>query len=138
MLSVITPAEMGVIDAAAPVSTEVLIARAGWAVATEAKRLLGGLYGRRISVVAGKGNNGAGGRVGAELLRAGGARVHLVSPDNAQIPAADLFIDAAYGFLLSVIFVYFSRICHHVNGWKQTSVGDFLFGHNFDVFGVGV
>lgn len=97
MLSVITPAEMGVIDAAAPVSTEVLIARAGWAVATEAKRLLGGLYGRRISVVAGKGNNGADGRVGAELLRAGGARVHLVSPDNAQIPAADLFIDAAYG-----------------------------------------
>ena len=41
--------------------------RAGTAVAHAALRLLGGAYGRRVVVVAGKGSNGADGRVAAAV-----------------------------------------------------------------------
>ena len=47
----------------------------GRAVALAALRLLGGAYGRRIVVVAGKGNNGNDGRVAADAAWPGGARV---------------------------------------------------------------
>ncbi len=93
-----TPEEMRVIDAWAPEPEEVLIERAGAAVARVAWRMLGGTYGRTVVVVAGKGNNGADGRVAARLLAAGGARVRVVdAAAPGSIGVADLVIDAAYG-----------------------------------------
>ena len=77
---VVTVAEMRAIDeeALAVVDHDVLVERAGTAVATAALRLLGGAYGRRVLVVAGKGTNGADGRVAAARLRRRGARVEIV------------------------------------------------------------
>lgn len=96
---VVTPAEMRAIDAAAPDPVEALVARAGAAVARLALDLLGGTYGRRVVVVAGKGNNGADGRAAAVRLRRRGVRVEVldaaVAPD--RLPPSDLVIDAAYG-----------------------------------------
>jgi NAD(P)H-hydrate epimerase len=99
VIPVVTPEEMGAIDAAAPEPVEVLIERAGAAVAHAALRLLGGTYGRRVVVVAGKGNNGNDGRSAAARLRRRGVRVHVVDAADAheRLPAADLVIDAAYG-----------------------------------------
>ncbi len=94
-----TPQEMGAIDAAAPEPVEVLIERAGSAVAREALEMLGGSYGRRVSVLAGGGNNGNDGRSAAQILRTRGVRVAVVdaSDKTATLPPADLVIDAAYG-----------------------------------------
>ncbi|MEX2294439.1 MAG: NAD(P)H-hydrate dehydratase [Acidimicrobiales bacterium] len=99
MIPVVTPTEMAAIDAAAHESVGVLIDRAGAAVALEAMRLLGGTYGRRVVVLAGKGNNGADGRSAAAVLRRRGARVQVVEALDAptRLPDADLIIDAAYG-----------------------------------------
>ena len=69
MIPVVTPEEMRAIDQEAPEPTDVLVARAGAAVARAAIAILGGTYGRRVAVVAGKGNNGADGRDAAERLR---------------------------------------------------------------------
>ena len=79
---------------------EVLIERAGAAVAWAALRMLGGAYGRTVNVMCGKGNNGADGRVAARHLAAKGVRVRVF--DVAVVPLAccrhaDLVIDAAYG-----------------------------------------
>jgi ADP-dependent NAD(P)H-hydrate dehydratase / NAD(P)H-hydrate epimerase len=99
MLPVVTPDEMAAIDAAAPEPVEVLVDRAGAAVARQALSLLGGAYGRRVVVVAGTGNNGADGRVAADRLRRRGLRVSVVEAADApdRLPDADLVIDAAYG-----------------------------------------
>ena len=101
MQPVLTVAEMQAVDARAQasVSLDVLVGRAGTAVAVAALGLLGGAYGRRIVVVAGKGNNGADGRVAASLLRQRGARVEVVDVSVAPpgLGAADLVIDAAFG-----------------------------------------
>ncbi len=104
MKPVVTVAEMRAIDeeALAVVDHDVLVERAGTAVATAALRLLGGAYGRRVLVVAGKGSNGADGRVAAARLRRRGARVEIVeaadAPDRvARHGGFDLVIDAAYG-----------------------------------------
>lgn len=99
MVPVLTPSEMNAVDAAAPEPPDVLVQRAGAAVAREALDLLGGSYGRRVVVVAGKGNNGNDGRVAAERLRARGVRVRVVdaAAAPATLPASDLVIDAAYG-----------------------------------------
>lgn len=100
---VVTPAEMAAIDAAAPEPVEELIERAGWAVARQALAMLGGGYGKRVLVVAGKGNNGADGVAAARFLRARGARVEVLTAtdpaasDPAVLPPTDLLIDAAYG-----------------------------------------
>ena len=98
---VVTVEEMRAVDAAAQVHTpvEALISRAGAAVAQAAVDLLGGTYGRRVVVVAGKGHNGDDGRVAARRLEARGARVTIVDAAAApdQLPAADLVIDAAFG-----------------------------------------
>ncbi len=51
---------------------------AAWAL-----RMLGGAYGRQVVVVAGKGNNGADGRVAADRLRRRGARVPVVEAADA-------------------------------------------------------
>ena len=63
MIPVVTPQEMAAIDRDAPEAVEELVARAGEAVARAAVDMLGGTYGRRVLVVAGKGNNGADGQV---------------------------------------------------------------------------
>jgi NAD(P)H-hydrate epimerase len=96
--------EMRAIDADAlrTVSEETLVDRAGTAVASWAVRMLGGTYGRHVVVVAGKGNNGADGRVAAARLRRRGARVTVVdaadAPDRiGPVGVVDLVIDAAYG-----------------------------------------
>ena len=99
MIPVLTPAEMAEVDAAAPEPVPVLIERAGAAVAAEALRLLEGGYGRRVVVLAGRGNNGADGRAAAARLRRRGVRVEVVEAAGAPptLPPADLVIDAAYG-----------------------------------------
>ncbi len=109
MIPIVTPDEMAAIDAAAPEGSDVLIARAGAAVAITARRLMGGTYGRRVLVAAGKGNNGADGRVAAAALERWGVRcrtetpsraLELLAAPNAGAPASsawDLVIDAAYG-----------------------------------------
>lgn len=98
-MPVVTPEEMAAIDASAPEPVEVLIDRAGAALAAEARRMLGGTYGRRVVVVAGKGNNGNDGRVAAERLRRRGVRVLVLDAASAPpvLPPCDLVIDAAYG-----------------------------------------
>jgi NAD(P)H-hydrate epimerase len=90
---------MKAIDQAAPEPTDVLVHRAGGAVARAAIDMLGGTYGRRVVVVAGKGNNGADGRDAAERLRRRGVRVQVVEAADGppELPDADLVIDAAYG-----------------------------------------
>lgn len=99
MIPVVTPEEMGAIDAAASEPVEVLIGRAGAAVAQAAVEMLGGTYGRRVVVVAGRGNNGNDGRVAGQMLARRGVRVDVVPADLAppRLPPADLVIDAAYG-----------------------------------------
>lgn len=99
MTPVLTPEEMAAVDAAAPEPVEVLIGRAGAAVARHALDLLGGIYGRRVTVVAGKGNNGNDGRDAARRLARRGVRVRVVPASEApeRLPPSDLVIDAAYG-----------------------------------------
>ena len=97
MLPVLTPDEMGQLDQAAPEPLDVLVSRAGGAVAREALRMMGGGYGRRVTVVAGKGNNGADGREAARRLAHRGVSINLI--EAADAPAVlgncDLVIDAA-------------------------------------------
>jgi NAD(P)H-hydrate epimerase len=99
VIPVVTPEEMGEIDRAAPEPTEVLIGRAGAAVARAALGMLGGTYGRRVAVVAGKGNNGADGRAAAARLARHGVGVEVFDAAcaPAQLTRTDLVIDAAYG-----------------------------------------
>lgn len=99
MPAVVTVAEMRAIDAAAPESVEVLIERAGRAVARAAIAVMGGRYGRRVVVVAGPGHNGVDGRVAARVLRSVGVGVTVFDAADAPavLPPADVVIDAAYG-----------------------------------------
>lgn len=99
MLSIVTPDEMRAIDAAAATPVDTLIERSGGAVARAALRMLGGAYGRRVIVIAGKGNNGNDGRAAAEFLRHRGVRVIVFDAADvpAVLPESDLVIDAAYG-----------------------------------------
>jgi len=55
VIPIVTPDEMAAIDAAATEPVEVLIERAGAAVARHAITLLGGAYGRTVVVVEGSG-----------------------------------------------------------------------------------
>ncbi|HEX7167419.1 MAG TPA: NAD(P)H-hydrate dehydratase [Acidimicrobiales bacterium] len=99
MIPVVTPEEMKAIDASASEPAAALVERAGAAVARMAVDILGGTYGRRVVVVAGKGMNGADGRVAARRLERRGVRVQVIdaAPCPAQLPACDLVVDAAYG-----------------------------------------
>lgn len=99
MLPIVTPVEMRAVDLAVGDDVAMYIQRAGSAVARVAVRMLGGTYGRTVNVIAGKGNNGADGRVAAELLSARGVKVRVFAADEcpAVLPHADLVIDAAYG-----------------------------------------
>ena len=99
MIPIVTPEEMGAVDAGAAEATDVLIGRAGGAVARAAVRMMGGTYGRTVHVIAGRGNNGADGRVAADLLARRGVRVlvHAADACPRSLPPADLLVDAAYG-----------------------------------------
>ena len=99
MIPIVTPDEMAAIDAAAPEPVEELIERAGTALARAALSMLGGSYGRRVTVLASKGNNGADGRAAAQWLRRRGVRVAVIDASDAprSLPPAHLAIDAAYG-----------------------------------------
>jgi NAD(P)H-hydrate epimerase len=99
MRPVLTPEQMRHVDANSGTSFDTLVRRAGYAVAREASRLMGGAYGRKVVVLAGKGNNGADGRIAAEFLEERGAKVTVFDAQRAPIlmPSCDLLIDAAYG-----------------------------------------
>lgn len=106
MIPVVTPVQMAAIDAAAPEPVEVLIDRAGAAVARAALDLMGGVYGRRAVVLAGPGHNGDDGRAAALRLRRRGVRVAVIDAvatarTGALLPSADLYVDAAFGTGLS-------------------------------------
>ncbi len=94
---------MAQIDAAASDPVEVLIERAGAAVAHLAAEMMSRHYGRRVVVLAGGGNNGADGRTAARMLARRGAKVQVIPAVGAPdvLPAADLYIDAAFGTGLS-------------------------------------
>lgn len=92
---------MAELDSAYADQLDALIERAGAAVARSSIELLGGTYGRRVVVIAGKGNNGNDGRVAARRLRSRGVRVEVVAPDHHKELRCDLVIDAAYGCGLS-------------------------------------
>ena len=96
MIPIVTPDEMAAIDAAATEPVEVLIERAGAAVARHAVALLGGVYGRSVAIIEGRGNNGNDGRAAARRLRARGVRVIEIEASAAppQLPVVDLVIDA--------------------------------------------
>lgn len=104
MIPVCTPTEMAAVDAAATEPVDVLVDRAGAAVARAVLDELGGGYGRRVAVLAGKGSNGADGRVAAGRLGRRGVRCTVVdaAPAPDRLPAdgdhaVDLVVDAAYG-----------------------------------------
>lgn len=97
MLPIITPVEMAQLDAEDRRPIAELVELAGWHVARSARSLLGGVYGRRVSVIAGPGNNGADALVAARLLSQWGVRVDVVAPSVDSIRQADLIIDGAYG-----------------------------------------
>jgi NAD(P)H-hydrate epimerase len=99
VIPIVTPEEMATIDREAPEPVETLIGRAGSAVARYALRMLGGSYGRRVVVVAGKGNNGNDGLDAARRLERRGVRVEVIGAADAppRLPAVDLVVDAAYG-----------------------------------------
>ncbi len=113
MLPILTPTEMAAADRGAieaGTSEADLVARAGRRLAWRARALLGGVYGRRVVVLCGRGNNGADGRVAAALLRGWGVGVDIVPVGAGAVGAgvdrfavgraierADLVIDAMYG-----------------------------------------
>ncbi len=117
MIPVVTPSEMAAIDAAAPEGTEVLVGRAGAAVAVAAVEMLTGdregaaavlegrpsgdlrrkLRGRSVVIIAGGGNNGADGRAASRYLQRAGAECRIIAPGSGGIPPGDLLIDAAFG-----------------------------------------
>ncbi|HSL58603.1 MAG TPA: NAD(P)H-hydrate dehydratase [Acidimicrobiales bacterium] len=99
MLAIVTPEEMGAIDRAAPEPVEVLIDRAGAATARAALALLGGAYGRRVTVLVGKGHNGDDGRAAAHRLRRRGVRCAVLGPDDRpdEVGPCDLVVDAVLG-----------------------------------------
>ncbi len=94
MKPVLTPDEAAALDRetqARGVPAELLMERAGRAVARAAVDLLGGVYGRRAVVVCGKGNNGGDGLVAARHLARRGMQVAVMaleSFDDLREPAA--------------------------------------------------
>lgn len=110
MIPVVTPSQMRAVDEASGIDRQVLIECAGTRVAWAARVLLGGVYGRRVVVLAGPGNNGADGRVAARMLSGWGLRVAVIDVDRLNPPPvelgdADLVIDAAFGTGFSGVFV---------------------------------
>jgi NAD(P)H-hydrate epimerase len=90
---------------AAGTPVEVLMERAGRAVAWEVRRVLGSTYGRRVAVVCGKGNNGGDGLVAARVLDGWGVRVDVLelaagagaADVERAFDRADVAVDAMFG-----------------------------------------
>ncbi|HUF83161.1 MAG TPA: NAD(P)H-hydrate dehydratase [Acidimicrobiia bacterium] len=108
MEPVLTPEEMAEADRrtiAAGTRVEVLMERAGRAVAWAVRRVCGGTYGRRVVVVCGKGNNGGDGLVAARVLRGWGVHVDVfelkdgIDRDRCRraLQRTDCVVDAMYG-----------------------------------------
>ena len=100
MRPVVTVAEMRALDAAALEITthDELVERAGRAVAEAVLDRCPSVADRTIIVVAGKGSNGADGRVAARLLEVKGASVKVLDATGpVDLGGADVVIDAAYG-----------------------------------------
>jgi NAD(P)H-hydrate epimerase len=94
MRPLLSPQQMTAADAAAiasGASVDVLMERAGRAVARAAIGLAGGRYGRRAVVMCGKGNNGGDGFVAARVLAAEGLGVRciVVGLDEVSGTASD-------------------------------------------------
>jgi len=94
VIPVLDPAQAAALDAATQArgtSADVLMERAGRAVARGAVDLIGGVYGRRAVVVCGRGNNGGDGLVAARHLARWGVRVAVSwveEPGELREPAA--------------------------------------------------
>lgn len=85
-LPILTPSESGELDrrsAERGVSVDALMENAGRAVAWAARRMVGGVYGRRAVVVCGKGNNGGDGLVAAWVLDRWGMAVTVFLLDES-------------------------------------------------------
>src|SRR4051812_33757232 len=86
-------------------SVEVLMQRAGHSVAWEVRRRLGDAYGKRVVVVAGKGNNGGDALIAADVLRGWGVRLDVFEltdgvPERSfcrALTRGDLLIDGMFG-----------------------------------------
>ena len=104
MIPIVTPDEMAAIDAAATEPVDELIERAGAAVARHAIALLGGVYGRSVAVVVGRGNNGNDGREAARRLRVAGRFLDtmLVGSDR-ELASAFGWPRAAAGAVLGAL-----------------------------------
>jgi NAD(P)H-hydrate epimerase len=87
MLAVISPEEAARLDAEAEVSVEVLMERAGRAVALAAAGMGAG-YGKKVTVLAGPGNNGGDGYVAARHLKRRGAAVRVLALEDPRTEAA--------------------------------------------------
>ena len=105
---VLTPEAMAAADRraiAAGTPVEVLMDRAGHAVAWTVRRALRGTYGKRVVVVCGKGNNGGDGVVAARVLAVWGVHTSVVELAEGvdrrrcahAVADADLVVDAMYG-----------------------------------------
>jgi hydroxyethylthiazole kinase-like uncharacterized protein yjeF len=94
MKPVLTPDQASALDRMTQsrgISADLLMERAGRAVALAALDVMGGSYGRRAVVVCGKGNNGGDGLVAARYLARWGVRVAVVAVealDDLREPAA--------------------------------------------------
>src|SRR5688500_18627275 len=105
---ILTPTQMAEADQhtiAAGTPVEVLMQRAGHAVAWEVRQRLGATYGKRVVVVAGKGNNGGDGLIAADVLRGWGIRVDVFELEHgvpeagfrSALARADLLVDGMFG-----------------------------------------
>ncbi|MCL5973284.1 MAG: NAD(P)H-hydrate dehydratase [Ferrimicrobium sp.] len=78
-----------------------VIDRVGYALAQVAVGLLGGTYGRRVTIIVGRGNNGEDGRSMGRHLERIGVRVSVVEfgalTSLSVAPRADLIVDAMVG-----------------------------------------
>jgi ADP-dependent NAD(P)H-hydrate dehydratase / NAD(P)H-hydrate epimerase len=113
MEPVLTPQAMGAADRrtiAAGTPVDVLMERAGRAVAWRVRQVVGGGYGRRAVVVCGKGNNGGDGLITARTLAGWGMRVRVCELADGinraafdregfdrALSTADVVVDAMYG-----------------------------------------
>lgn len=107
MRPVLTPAEMAAADRAAVAAgtpVDVLMERAGRAVAWAVRRCCGGTYGRRAVVVCGRGHNGGDGLVAARVLRSWGTAATVIDLDavdeaafGRELARADVLVDAMFG-----------------------------------------
>ncbi|HVE76566.1 MAG TPA: NAD(P)H-hydrate dehydratase [Actinomycetota bacterium] len=108
MKPVLSPEQMSAVDKAAEaagVSTEELMDQAGWAVAREARGLMGGIYGTRPVIVCGKGNNAGDGFVAARRLRQWGAIPTVVmTAEPATLKGAALAAYEALGGVATQMF----------------------------------